>query len=768
MAGYDGTNTSRSRARYRSVPLGVDPNLSGDSRKLSLDSPESRSYLWVGRILHVDTETMVCSIMLETGLGERHDVPLPAPGGGGPRSWSGNFPEPGSKVLLAWRRFGNRAFAPQIVGWMTVGTFSAREFEPFSTVDPDEAAEALKLHPELEDDPRVNLDVVRMKSRKCYSGDFLASASGGADIVLDKDVLLTNRAGNEIRLRDADQTIIIQAQNVFESNSAGTYRRGLIKRNAFNFQPDLALAGFDSAVDDFDEFVEGKFNVDGDGDIYEGERHIINMVTSDTPAYESLLGFGLINDDGTPSSFVDSDPDDKRYPFVVTPDGQRISYVVHGEHEFSWAETDQCYVEDRLELRHIHDGIMPVTEEGDGVQIDTTTPILIEDVRGTVVGNDPHTEAGRQLYKKILTMNVFNSDDQQGPAGAPEFGTIDTAQDMIGADTQALARLFRVFSPKSSNQYSFGISKEGRVFLHVPAGQTGVDDKGKSVDMNIVGLIKAIIGADPTRTSLDLKTMGGVKLDIGAFSDDVDPDDTDTPPELVSIDLTLKGKIRTNYAGPQGRECFIGGNDFSSVAGSQLSMVQGSVIRNVGAAEVVEAFTLTHNAGAGGYKQKCAGDYNNTVLGKTSELYAQVRLSVFALADTKTMIAGVDTTTVLAGGILRTVTAGTGITDTTVAGNHAMNVGAGNMLMNVGTGNLTANVGAGNLALTAGGGPVTITSGLTATLVAGTVAQIASPITKIGLAVVGSAVAGAPGPPGPHLDYITGLPILGVPTVTLG
>ncbi|KKL22650.1 hypothetical protein LCGC14_2433330, partial [marine sediment metagenome] len=190
-----------------------------------------------------------------------------------------------------------------------------------------------------------------------------------------------------------------------------------------------------------------------------------------------------------------------------------------------------------------------------------------------------------------------------------------------------------------------------------------------------------------------------------------DPDDTETPPDLVSVDLTLKGKIRTNY-GLGGREAFVGGNDFASISGSQMTMVQGSVIRNVGAAEVVEASSITHNAGAGGLKQKCAGDYNNTVLGKTTELYAQPRQSTFALADLKTMIAGVDSTTVLTGGILRTVLAGTGITDNTALGNHLMNVGTGNMLMNVGTGNMVANVGAGNLALTAGAGPVTITSGL--------------------------------------------------------
>lgn len=751
--------------KYPTVRLGPDPNLGpGGARQMSLDNPMAKGYLWIGRIMHVDCETMVCSVRYETGTGERQDVPLPAPGGGGPRSWSGNIPEPGTKVLLGWKQYSNRAFSPYIIQYVTVGTFPAREFEPFSTVDPAEAAEALSIHPELEDDPHVNLGIVRLKSRKGYCGDFLASASDGAEMVLDRDAYLTNRAGNEIRLRDSDQTFVLQAPNVFESNSAGTYRRGLIRRMAFNLQPDLALAGFDPSEDIFSDWVAGKFNVDGDADLFSGARNLLNQVTVGTLAYENLLGFGLINDDGTPSSFIDSDPDDLFYPYVVTSDGMRISYVVDGEHNASFSDTMHCYVEDRLELRHTHDGVMPVTEEGDGVQIDTTTPILIEDVRGTVVGNDPHTEAGRQLYKRIMTMNVFTSDDQQGPSPGPEFGTIDTSQDLNGANTRALARLFRVFAPEGSNQFAFGISKEGRVFLHVPAGQTGLDDKGKSIDMNVAGLIKAIVGADTTRTSLDLKMMGGVKLDIGAFSDDADPD----APELVSVDLNLKGKIRTNYAGPGGREALVTGNDVSSTSGSKFEMVQGSVVRNVGGGEAVEAFSITHNAGMGGYKQKCAGDYNNTVLGKTTELYAQLRQSTFALNDVKIVIAGVDSTTVLLGSIARTVAAGAGIVDTVTAGNYLASVATGNHIVNVGTGNLVATVGAGNLALTAMGGPVTITASLTATLAAATVANIAAPITKIGLSVAGSAVAGIPGPPSPHLDYITGLPLMGIPTVTIG
>ena len=740
---------------YDGVPGGV--------KTLSLDSKLAHSYLWVGRILHVDTETMVCSVRFETGTGERSDIPLPAPGGAGPRSWSGNIPERGAKVILGWRQYDDRAFVPYIVSFMTVGTFPAREYEPFSTVDPADAAEALSIAPELEDDPRLNLDVIRVKLRKAYPGDFLASASSGADFLLDRNASLQNRAGNEFVLRDSDQTAVLQVVNEFTSNAAGYYRRGLIKRTSFNLLPDLALSGFNPAVDDFDSFTEGKFETD-DAET----RWVISMVDPSSAAFSKLREFGLVNQDGTPVEVNGRplvDPNDPFYPYVVLPDGQRASYVVQGEHGNSLADTDQCYVEDRVELRHVSDGTMAVTEEGDGVQIDKIPPVLIEDVKGTVVGNDPYTESGRAQYGRILSMRVFDGPEQASPSSGPTFEAVDTTTSQTEADTRALARLFRVFSPDGVGQFAFGVTKEGRVMLHVPMGRTGIEDKGKSIDANIIGLVKAIIGMDPaSRTSIDLKTAGGVKLDIGSFTDDSDPEN----PGQVSVEIQLAGKVRTTYAGEQGTETIVGGSTFSSVTGSKMDMVGGSVVESVGGSKATEAFSITHHAGFGGLKAKCAGDYNNTVLGKTVEMYAQLRLSTFALADTKVLLAGIDSQTVLAGGIARTVTAGTGITDTVAAGNYAGTVAAGNYLMSVGTGNLTATVGAGNLALTSGAGAATMTGGVTSSLVAGVTAMVTAPLVKIGVAVVGSAVAGAPGPPGPHLDYVTGLPILGIPTVTLG
>lgn len=713
----------------------------------------------MGRILHVDSETMVCSIQLESGTGERFDVPLPAPGGGGPRSWSGNLPEKNAKCVIGWRKYGPRAYVPYIVEWMTVGVYGAREYEPFMTADPEDAAEALRIFPDMELDPHYNLTSVRLKLRKAYAGDWTAQASGGADALLDRNAHLANRAGNEFFLRDADQTAVLQTVNEFKSNAAGTYVRGIIRRSSFDLQPDLAISGFNPAEDSYEDFIAGKLTEQDD-------RTVVAMVEPGSAAYDNLLAQGLINEDGTVVEAVGSDPGELRYPFDVLPDGRRVSTVVMGEQDVPFSATDQAYVEDRLELRHTSDGVMSVTEGGDGVQIDDVPPVFIEDVKGTVVGNDPYTEPGRALYKRILTMRVFDDTEQQSNSPAPIFEPVDVVTSQTEADTRALARLFRVQSPTSSNQFAFGITKEGRAMLHIPKARTGSpDEKGKSLDANLLGLLKAVVGMDEnTGRSIDLTTLGGIRAEIGAFQDDSDP----ANPEQVSLDLVLHGKIRTTYAGTQGRESFVGGSDYRGVSGSTMDVVGGNAVRNVGGSESVEATSITHNAGFGGLKTKTAGDMNNTVLGKTSELYAQLRQSTFALSDTKTMLAGVDSTTVLVGGISRTVATGTGITDTVAAGNYAATAAAGAMSFNVGVGSYSATVGAGSLALTAGAGAATLTGGVSATMASGAIANIAAPITKIGFVPVGFVVAGIPGPPIPHRDYVTGLPLLAIPTVIIG
>jgi len=773
----------------KGIRTSPDPYTIGGYKTQGTNAKDAKAYLHSGRIVHVDTETMVCSVAFDSMRGERQDIPLPAPGGSGPRSWAGIIPEVGTKVIIGWKKFDNRGnHTPYIIEFLTSGIFPAREYEPYSSVDPNEAAEILLDFPEYEDDPHANFGVTRLKARKGYPGDFIASSSSGSDFILDRDAFVTNRAGNEFRLRDSDQTSILNVRNEFVTNAAGYYRRGLIKRSALNLLPDLFpvnhVTGKPYAIINPGKEANG---VDEDGDPLDRN-----------PAYNILHNFGLIQNDGSPNFSVSTSPEllallesnpelvseffggsdalpgVLNYPYVVHPDGQRASYIVQGSATQGFNVTPVSYTEDRFEMRMIDDGVMKVTDEVDGFQIDPPYPVFIEDVRGTVVGNDFHTASGRSQYGRILGMKIFNSSKDKKVADNPVIDPLDVISRLEDVDFVGLARLFAIRHPTTSNQYVFGVTKEGRVMIHVPMAHHGeADDVGRSIDLNVVGMMKAIIGASPNHEhkSVDLKLEGGLELEIGRFaSDPAVTDKSAKGGESVRIELhggvthIVHGDPITGlaYSG------VMGGSTLERINGTKMAIASGSVVSESGAEMSNKGQKMTDNAGPGGYSLSCAGDRSETVLGKTQAHYAQVCNYFFALGRISLVLTAVDSTTVLAGSIARTLVSGASMADTVITGNMTKTVATGNMSSFVGTGSWSALCGSGAMSLTAGGGPVSVTSGAAVAISAASNISLTSPTTKIGVVPVGFLVAGIPGPPGPHLDYITGLPILGLPTISVG
>lgn len=745
---------------YASPPPVADPNQIGGVKNQSLQSREAHSYLWTGHIIHVDIETMVCSLAIDFGAAkEWHDVPLPAPAGSGPRSWAGCIPEPGTKVLVQWKQFGNRNFQPYIVGFMTAGTFPARHYEPYSTCDPQEAREALEAVPELADDPRYNLGIIRLKARKAYSGDFIASSSSGADFLLDRNATIQNRAGNEFRLRDSDQTAVLQTINEFTSSAAGYYRRGLIRRNAFNLLPDLMLSVPDRTpgmIGDklIDEVLSEKNVTIENSNPSEWNAVLVDQIDPSSTAFETLKNFGFVDESGKVIDTITKSQTDPIYPFVIVPDGRRQSYAVAGVQDLKYDETDECYVEDRADIFHTSNAVMSVTEEGDGIQIDNpSSRIFIEDVKGTVVGNDPFSDGGRELYKRILSIKMFDSEDP-GANPRAELFPIDMTSPSE-AETIALARLFRVKCPADdAKQYTFGITKEGRVFLEVPCSSGDL----QSIDLATSGGVRAFLGPNSERVSLNLKTQGGVKLDIGSFKDG-SSDENDS----VSVDVTLHGKIKTNYIGQQGRETIVNGTDYTSVGGSHVVIAGGGSVVAVGGTAALEAEGRRVNVGTGGYVLRSQGSYDLVCLDKASEAFAMTRTITHATGSMKTVLTGLESTMMISGVHTTTVAAGA----------YSVTVGAGNLSLASGIG---ANIAAGaNVTLGAGGATTSVAGGSHTTvagginmMIGGIACGVQAPVVKIGTTIVGCVVAGVPGPPSPHFDFVTGLPILGQPTTFIG
>lgn len=772
----------------RNVRTSPGPSNVGGVRSQSTGSRDSKAYLHSGRIVHVDTETMVCSIAFDSMRGERHDIPIPAPGGSGPRSWAGVIPEVGTKVILGWKKFDqNGNHVPYIIEFLSPGVFPAREYEPFSSVAPEDAAEVLRNYPEYEDDPHANFGVIRLKARKGYPGDFISSSSSGSDFILDRDALLTNRAGNEFRIRDSDQTAILNVRNEFVSNAAGYYRRGLVKRSAFNFLPDLFPIDPDTG---------SPYGVINPGDPAGGLDDNGDPLDR-SPAYEILHDFGLIKDDGSPNFVVSTSPILLKqlesggqisefykgseeipavpyYPYVVHPDGQRASYTVQGSSTFGFGDTPVAYTEDRFEMRMTDDGVMKVTDETDGFQIDPPYPVFIEDVRGTVVGNDFHTASGRSQYGRILGMKIFNNSKDKKLADRPELEPIDTVTRLGDIDFTSLARLFVIRHPTTNNQYTFGVTKEGRVMLHVPAAQHGeADDVGRSIDLNVVGMLKAIIGASPNHEykSVDLKLDGGVEIEIGRFASDPTIEDNSNAKGGESIKLILHGGIDTIVHGSPNTGLAssrtLNGSVLENIVGSYMQIAGGSIVNESGAELAQKGQKITNNAGPGGYSLSCSGDTVEVVLGGAQGQYAKECKYTYSLGRTTTVISSVDSTTVLAGTASRTVVAGS-MTDKVTTGNMTHQVTAGSYSSSVSVGSWSASCAAGSMSMTASGGPLSMTSSVSVSVTAGASFLVTAPTTKIGIVPVGFAVAGIPGPPGPHIDFLTGLPILGIPTIAIG
>jgi hypothetical protein len=659
-------------------------------------------------------------------------------------------------VLVEWAEFGNRNFRPQIVAFLTTGTFPARQYEPFSVCDPQEAKEAIRIIPDLAKDPRYNLDTIRLKARKAYSGDFLASSSQGADFILDRDSTLQNRAGNEFKLRDSDQTSILQTINEFVSSGAGFYRRGLIRRNAFNLLPDLLLSvkdrepGMIGSKTIEDVLYEKTKDIQNEDGIW--STVLVDQIDPASSAFSILTNFGFIDSTGKVTLPDQTDP---IYPFVVTSDGRRQSYIVHGTHDKRFDETDECYVEDRSDIFHTHNGVMSVTEEGDGIQVDNLLKrVFIEDVKGTVVGNDPFSDAGRALYSRILSMSMFKSnDDMESPQA--ELFAVDTAQEPSQADTIALARLFRISPPiDDAVEYVFAVTKEGRVFWNVPAARGSM----QSVDVNTIGGVKAFLGANSDRVSLNLRTLGGVKLDLGSFKDDSSDGE-----DSVSVDVTYRGKVKTTYAGLQGRETVISGTEYVSVGGSHVISAGSGQVIMCGGVSALEAEGARRNIGTGGYVLRSLGSYDITCLDKASESFARLRITTTYTGCTKMTVAGVDSTTVVAGTHSTTV----------VAGAYAVTVGAGTLTMTAGgavsvtSGGATAITSGGAITMNATGAISSLAAGVNM-MASGSMALVQAPMVKIGMSVVGNVVTGVMGPPIPSLDYITGIPLMGMPTCLIG
>jgi len=659
----------------------------------------------------------------------------------GPRSFWGGIPEVNSLVVVAYRMRHKQVWEPMVLAFIPVGNRSGLRFDPFSPTDP----KAVYTDPDSKSvyDQFIGR-TVRHKRLKLRQGDVGGMSADGAELVLAKDIRMSNRAGDLLELRDAERTLVTQAIHRFDSASGVRHYSGPVRRSD-NFLPT-------------DIFKTGK-TLKAEADRYFGADELKAMGPG---ALGSSTKFA--NSSGVVLDFFN---DATNYPPTTYANGKTVFYpsTVFGTSiEDGEAGAGYAFTEDRLDMAHDTDLVQEVLNEIDGFTVSKRSP-YIERVYGTVIGHDSTTSQGMRIYGKVVRPELWSSFDAEG---AGKFNLVEVERASKGDTdtmTAAAAYLFRIFSPYGAlddNPFAVAVEKQGKVYVHVPkpSVERYPDDSGVSVEMNLLGALKMFIGgSDKNNTSIMASLAGGIKADIGHNKDTGN-----------SIDVTYHSGVAATYKGIDGETGYA---KFEDIQGSMGLSTGGDVIESIQG-----AMNTTVNGGLSQSADRMSMNVFQGLgmnLGALDVLVAQKTQYQYALAVLETIIAGGKLATILAGGLFTNIAAGGEVT-TIGAGGSTTTVGAGGYVVTVGGGTCSITAAAGAVAITAGAGAVSITAGaalsitagLAITITAGAAVMLIAPVILLGgpTAVLG-VCRGIPSmPPGmPTLDIITNIPLFGALTV---
>jgi len=693
----------------------------------------------VGLVTRVDEFHLKCDVKVLTGNEERFEIDLTQPMAG-PRSFLGGIPEVNSLVIIAYRRIHKQIYDAVILGYLPTGNLLGLRFDPLAPYDPGEVASA-----DVADAVKLYGKTIRYKRIRGRPGDILGMSAAGAEMLLSSDVRFYNRAGDFFELRDVDRTFVSQAIHRVESDSASYLFSGAARRGAMNLPLEI-------------------FQKDKDG------KSTRTLKTQD----QRYFGRDELGNAGVPpnSTFASTSTGkvldrinlDEEFPPLTYSNGKQVFYA-SGNYATNFEDalnggSGRAFTERRLEMRHDTDLQQDVLEEVDGFSIDRPR-VYIEQVFGTVIGNDPFSTLGQRQYGRVLKPLIFEDFDQTAaPSG---FQMTEAARPPSVAVDEALtmgaAYLFSISPPQaaSKNKFAVAVSKQGKLFANIP-GSSSENQLATNIsaEVNMEGALKMRLGAaSPDRTSLHLTCEGGVFLDIGANADgDV-------------ITTNFRGAVKNTYNGGNNvddvaHSVDVQGNSERVVSGNDSHVVNGGYLMKVDGGYSIQAGRINENA-LNGYTGNY-GEWNILTSGKAQINVALLMLETIALGGKiSTILAGALVQNLVAGAMTYNVLAGATAFNSP-AGAFAVNVGVGAFSVAVATGAIGLTTGAGAISLTTGAGAVAITGTLAVAITAGTAISLISPQVLLGgpPAVLGIARGLPMHPPGsPSLDWFTGLPLQG-------
>lgn len=751
-------------------------------------------------VTFVDYETLRVSIRTVTGE-EYTKLPfaLTFPGAGA-RRFFGAMPDVGDMCIIGYMATSGAQMSPVILAYYVGGTAAGYDWWPTQPFGVDEFPFTNANREQF----AGIVDRQRHKLRHMRPGEVVASSSQGSDLVLNEGVLLANRRGNELRLRDQDQAFLVRAVAEFHALAGARVYAGTVQRDA-RLLPSIVVS--DGKVYDGPQLVDG-----------EGRLIPVTASTTRSIATQSASGTYIphpVFNAGIP--MATSDPVsvlrnaliiDERGYVDRTPAVSRATYggkalfrvaMGGGPSGVSNAASDPdlpTLTEYRVEVSHTTDGTLPVTEQTDGFDADrlpqtdprqATVPssarspnaAYVEQVIGTVVGNDPYSVRGVTQYGIPLRPVVFD-----GAAANPDMASA------IGTPLgEHAATMFRVTPPypldPGLQQTWWSVTKDGRVRASV-AGPPGTH----SAEVSFQNGVRMAMGSATGQRSLDVDATGRVR--IHAARGDTDAN--------VGIEMSSDaGAIRIysggneTSAGPIQRFAPTGGGE-GSAPGLTLEARQNVLIK-AGKSVTISAVEL--NIRDNGRLKLAANDavettssgsvsttskvVANTSTGKTTDAFSGPIDSLPTNgALRETTFAGTPLTGFIGGPADRyTMTYGDRL-ETFALGNDSTLIATGNISKATTTGAFTASgtgnttvLGPGGAAMTASVGAASLTAAAGAATITGSASTLVTsvgPTSVRGAAVTLSATGGKVGPivSGADLDPLTGIPfvVLGIGSPT--
>lgn len=457
--------------------------------KTSANEGPQRYALGIATVSRVDHEKLEVNLVIESGEKFQNvAIPLTFPGAGS-RHFLGSIPMPGDACVIGWGMGESGSTrTPYIVSWIIPGVTAGYDWWPKQPYETDEFGMLPKDRQYLEG----VANRIRHKLRHMEPGGVYASSAQGSDLILDESATLMNRRGNEVRLRDHDQAIIVRSLQQFHAGAGFRVYGGMVQRDAKLLPTQMFSDG---------TYWDQPQQVDAEG------NPLSSTSLGDSPYSPSKLTPEMVfqrDEDGEPLADLifptNVDPYDflQRGLFIDKAgniDSTQPNSAVYGGKPMFRVSSDAgtngvtntaspTFTEYRIEIAHTSDGTLPVTEQTDGFDADrlppTTTPDdeeletgegfpitesqaeaapFIESVMGTVVGNDPFTSEGAALYGLPLKPSIFDG-ETRSPKMVSGVG--------VPVDAHA-ATMFRLNPPVStgSRPTFWSTTKSGRFMASI-------------------------------------------------------------------------------------------------------------------------------------------------------------------------------------------------------------------------------------------------------------------------------------------------------------